>query len=542
MNNYMKSLIRILAISLIMMVNACLFVNLYGQDTYKLLRSTPENEGVSSSQIIDFLNAVDTGRVELHSFMFIRHGKVIAEGWWDPYGSDKKHIMFSASKTFTATAIGLAVSENRLKITDKVSSFFPYSQPDSVSDDMKALTVQNLLTMSVGQDPEPRAMGTGGDWITVFLNSVPVHKPGTIFKYNNMATFMLSAIVQQVTGLTVFDYLQTRIFRPLAIRGIDWDLNPQGINLGMIGLRLKTEDMAKFGQLLLQNGVWNGKQLIPKEWVKEATSFKIPTSLSANKDSLKQSDWGQGYCYQMWRGRNNTVRLDGLGGQFVVLIPDKDAIVVLTANAKNTQDELNLVHNYLIPAIKSEKPLPENSELLSTLQKKEAMLYLKPFVAVASKSELESKISEKEFILEKNIYNIQSVYFTFNKGECSFAIKRDDNISIVKCAAEGWKFSNTASSALLASPRPVSKSIDANYKLTQPVIRVAASYSWTNKNTIELTARFVEESLGSETIVCKFSEFNGTVNVSIEQKPGGLMMGMPAPPAAPLRGALIKIK
>ena len=538
----MKILIRIFAVCLIMMVNTALTVNIYGQDTSNLPRSTPENEGVSSSKIIDFLNAVDTGRVELHSFMFIRHGKVIAEGWWNPYGSDKKHIMFSASKTFTATAIGLAVSENRLKITDKVSTFFPYSQPDSISDYMRELTVQNLLTMSVGQDPEPRAMGTGGDWMTVLLNSVPVHKPGTIFKYNNMATFMLSAIVQQVTGQTVFDYLLPRIFRPLAIRGIDWDLNPQGINLGMIGLRLKTEDMAKFGQLLLQNGVWNGKQLIPKEWVKEATSFKIPTSLSANKDSLNHSDWGQGYCYQMWRGRNNTVRLDGMGGQFVVLIPDKNAIVVLTANAKNTQDELNLVHNYLIPAIKSEKPLPENSELISTLQKREAMLNLKPFVTAASKSELESKISEKEFILEKNTYNIQSVYFTFNGGECSFAIKRDDNISIVKCAADGWKFTNTTSSALLASPRLFSKSVDANYKVQQPVIRVATSYSWTNNNTLELTARFVEESLGSETIVCKFSEFYGTLNVSIEQKPGGLMMGIPGPPAAPLRGALVKIK
>jgi hypothetical protein len=396
--------------------------------------------------------------------------------------------------------------------------------------------------MSVGQDPEPRAMGTGGDWITVFLNSVPIHKPGTIFKYNNMATFMLSAIVQQVTGQTVFDYLQTRLFRPLGIRGIDWDLNQQGINLGMIGLRLRTEDLAKFGQLLMLNGVWNGKQLIPKEWIKEATSFKIPTSLSANKDSLNKSDWGQGYCYQMWRGKNNTVRLDGMGGQFVVLIPDKDAIVVLTANAKNTQDELNLVHNYLIPAIKSEKPLPENPELISTLRKKEALLNLKPFVAVASKSELESKISEKEFILEKNIYNIQSVYFTFNDGECSFAIKRDDNISIVKCIADGWKFSNTGSSSLLASPRIVSKSIDANYKIQQPVIRVATSYLWTDKNTIELTARFVEESLGSETIVSKFSESNGTVNVTIEQKPGGLMVGMMRPPATPLRGTLIKIK
>lgn len=536
----MKNIIRLFVLCLV--VNAGLSINLYGQESFKLPRSTPENEGVSSSQIIDFLNAVDTGRVELHSFMFIRHGKVIAEGWWNPYGLDKKHVMFSASKTFTATAVGLAVSENRLKVTDKVASFFPYSMPDSISNFMKDLTVQNLLTMSVGQDPEPRAMGTGGDWMNVFLNSAPIHKPGTIFKYNNMATFMLSAIVQQVTGQTVFDYLQTRIFKPLAIRGIDWDLNPQGINLGMIGLRLKTEDMAKFGQLLLQNGIWNGKQLIPKEWIKEATSFKIPTSLSANKDSLSRSDWGQGYCYQMWRGKNNTVRLDGMGGQFVVLIPDKDAIVVLTANARNTQDELNLVHNYLIPAIKSEKPLPENRDLLVTLHQKETLLNLKPTVASASKSELESKISEKEFILEKNINNIQSVYFSFNGNECSFAIKRDDNISILKSAANSWKFSNTASSSLLSSPRAVSKSIDANYKLLQPVIRVATSYTWTNKNTLELTARFVEESLGSETIVCKFTEFNKNLNVSIEQKAAGSMMGMQGPPASPLRGTLIKIK
>jgi hypothetical protein len=299
--------------------------------------------------------------------------------------------------------------------------------------------------------------------------------------------------------------------------------------------------MAKFGLLILQNGVWNGKQLITKEWVKEATSFKIPTSLSANKDSLKLSDWGQGYCYQMWRGKNNTVRLDGMGGQFVVLIPDKDAIVVLTANAKNTQDELNLVHNYLIPAIKSEKPLPENAGIQSALQKKEAMLNLKPFVAVSIKSELESKISEKEFILEKNNLNIQSVYFTFAGGDCSFAIKRDDKISVIKSLAEGWKLSNSASQALLALPRVVSKSIDANYKVIQPEIRVATGYSWTNKNTLELTARFIEESLGSETIVCKFSEVSGNVNLSIEQKPG-VFMGMPGPAPAPLRGTLIKVR
>jgi CubicO group peptidase (beta-lactamase class C family) len=536
----MKKILRISVACLLMSVNS-LLANLYGQDIYKLPRSTPEAEGVSTSQVIDFLNAIDTGRVELHSFMFIRHGKVIAEGWWNPYRPDYKHIMFSASKTFTATAIGLAVSENRLKVTDKVISFFPYSQPDSVSDYMKELSVQNLLTMSVGQDPEPWVMGTDGDWINAFLKTAPVNKPGSVFKYNNAATFMLSAIVQQVTGQTVFDYLQPRIFRPLAIRGIDWDLSPQGISLGMIGLRLRSEDMAKFGQLLLSNGVWNGKQLIPKEWIKEATSFKIQTSVPGSKDSMKLSDWGQGYCYQMWRGRNNTVRLDGMGGQFVVLIPDKDAIVVLTANAKNTQDELNLVHDYLIPAIKSEKPLPENTEAVSTLHKREAMLKVKPLVAEVSNSEFESKISGKEFGLEKNINNIQSVYFSFSGNECSFALKKDDNISIVNSGSEIWKMSKIKSSSLLASPRIVSKSVDANYKVLQPLTNVATSYAWTDKNTLELTARFIEESLGSETIVCKFSEFSGNVNISIEQKPG-LFMGRSGPVPAPLRGTLVKIE
>jgi CubicO group peptidase (beta-lactamase class C family) len=541
----MKKTIKIFVIVLLMMVNSGIAVNLSGQNIEKLPRSNPESEGVSSAGIIDFLNAVDTGRVELHSFMFIRHGKVIAEGWWYPYGKEYKHLLYSASKTFTATAVGLAVSENKLKITDKVISFFPYSMPDSISDYMRELTVQNLLTMSVGQDPEPRAMGTSGDWITAFLKSPPVHKPGSVFKYNNMATFMLSAIVQQVTGQTIFDYLQPRIFKPLGIRGIDWDLNPQGINLGMIGLRLRTEDLAKFGQLLIQNGVWNGKQLLPKEWVKEATSFKIESNDPGNKLSKDLNDWAQGYCYQMWRGRNNSVRLDGMAGQFVMLFPDKDAFVVLTANARNTQNELNLIHNYLLPAIKSDKALPANPGLNNELQKKQVALNLKSTTAAGlSKSEFESKISGKEFTLGTNNNNIQSVYFSFNGKECSFAIKRDDNISVVKTGLESWEMSNTLSSSLLAPPRPASKSVDANYKVLQPIIKVATSYSWTDKNTLELTARFIEESLGSETIVCKFLEVNGNISVSIESKGGGFrgMPGMPMPAAIPLRGTLIKIE
>ncbi len=543
MRSFKKILIQAFLISI---VSSVLISELPGQITVKLPRSTPETEGVSSQGIIDFLNAADTAsRVELHSFMFLRHGKVIAEGWWDPFGPDNKHLLYSASKTFAATGIGLAVSENRLKLTDKVYSFFPYSQPDILSDYMKEMTVQNLLTMSAGQDPEPRSMGAGGDWINTFLGTEPVHKPGTVFMYNNMATFMLSAIVQQVTGQTLFDYLMPRIFQPLGIRGIDWDLNPQGINLGMIGLRLRSEDLAKFGQLLLQQGVWNKKQLVPKEWVKEATSFKIESKGGSPKLSNDENDWAQGYCYQMWRGRNNTVRLDGMAGQFVVLIPDKDAIVVLTANARDTQDELNLVHNYLIPAIKSNTSLPANQGFYSELQKKQSSLSLKTTVSKTTKSDFETRISGKEFSLEENDYRIQSVYFAFNSDGCSFGLKRDNQISVFKAGQGSWKITKSASTSLLSPSRnPSSKSIDANYSSPQTSFIAAASYAWTDNATLEITTRFVEESLGPQTIVFRFSELNGGVRITIEQSTSGAQARGPAgaPPRVQLRGSLVEIK
>ena len=512
------------------------------QGIEKLPRSTPEQEGVSSEGILQFLNACDTSGLENHSFMMLRHGKVIAEGWWKPYGPGYKHIMFSASKTFTATAVGLAVSENRLKVTDKVISFFPYSLPDSISDYMKEMTVKDLLTMSAGQDPEPSAWVAGGDWMTHFISREPKFKPGTVFKYNNMATFMLSAIVQQVTGETVFDYLLPRIFKPLGIRGIDWDLNPQRITMGMIGLRLRTEDLAKFGQLLLNGGVWNGKQLIPKEWVKEATAFHIKNSGADGEKST--SDWEQGYAYQMWRGKNNTVRLDGMAGQFVVLIPDKDAIVVFTANNTNTQKQLDLMHNFLIPAIKSDKPLAPAPELQEEMTKKSAALNISPGFEKSVETSFEKSVSGKEFILSENDNKIQSVYLSFKDGICTFAIKRDNAVSSIKAGAKEWVVSNTLSASFLAPPRSnFSKSVDANYTILQPTIKVAAQYAWTEEKTLEITGRFVEDALGSETIVCRFSEQNNDVRVTIEPKtPARSGRGFGNQQPVVLRGTMVKIE
>jgi CubicO group peptidase (beta-lactamase class C family) len=508
-------------------------------DSIELTRATPESQGVSSAGITDFLNAADTSGVELHSFMFLRHGKVIAEGWWEPYSAGSKHIMYSASKTFTATGIGLAVSENRLTLDDKVISFFPASVPDTLHEYMKEMTVKDLLIMATGQDAEPRR-GQNDDWIRAFLMKDPVDEPGTVFRYNNTATFMLSAIVQQVTGETLYNYLKPRIFNPLGMSGIDWDLNAQGINLGMIGLRLHTEDMAKFGQLLLQKGKWNGKQLIPEAWVAEATTKHIDSHGGNEKMPPETNDWVQGYCYQMWRCRNNGVRLDGLAGQFVLILPDHDAVIALTANARNTQKELDLVWNYLLPAIKNTGSMAEDPDAGKILADKAASLYIKPFPAKSTGSSLAEKISGKTIEMEENIYGIKELVLSFGTDHCLITYKRENGSQSVKAGNNSWSYSDSWLSSLLSAPRtPSPKSRDASYSILQPVIRVAAAYCWTDDNTLELTARFVEESIGSESAIFRFVEKAGIIAVTAERKSQGTGgMGPLGVSPAPLKGSI----
>src|SRR5450755_2418681 len=330
---------------------SCIF--LPAQTATSLPRSIPETEGVSSAGISRFLDAANKSRNELHSFMFLRHGKVIAEGWWDPYKPALRHSLYSTSKTFTSTAIGFAVSENLLRLTDKVISFFPNDLPDSISPNLAQLSVRDVLIMADGQDPEPSSLaGKSKNWVKAFLATPIVNKPGSVFLYNSLGTFMLSAIVQKVTGQKVVDYLKPRLFDPLDITGMDWEENLASVNTGGWGLRVKTEDMAKLGQLYLQKGVWNGTQLIPASWIEEATTAKIiqhPTMPQSKKDS---SDWEQGYGYQIWRSRHHSYRADGAFGQYILVLPELDAVIAIQEETPSMQDELNLVWNYLLPAFK----------------------------------------------------------------------------------------------------------------------------------------------------------------------------------------------
>ncbi|MCA9140744.1 MAG: serine hydrolase [Planctomycetales bacterium] len=322
--------------------------------TTALPRSTPELQGVSSAGIREYIETADREVQSMHSFILVRHGHVVAEAWWKPESAQTPHVLWSLSKSFTSTAVGLAVAEGKLSIDDPVLKFFPEDAPENPSGNLKQMRVRDLLTMSTGHQDEVN-WREAPDWAKAFLAHPVPHKPGTHFRYNTPATYMLSAIVQKVTGETVLDYLTPRLFEPLGIERPKWDQSPQGISIGGYGLYLRTEDIAKFGQLYLQKGEWNGKQIVPAEWVEMATSKQVSNGSDPSRD------WDQGYGFQFWRCRHGAYRGDGKDGQFCIVLPEQDAVIAITANTGDMQAELNIVWDKLLPAF-TDSPLDDNPQ------------------------------------------------------------------------------------------------------------------------------------------------------------------------------------
>jgi len=465
-----------------------------------LPRSRPEEQGVSSDRILAFLEAAEKSGYEFHSFMAVRHGHVVAEGWWKPYRPTAKHMLYSLSKSFTSTAVGLAVSEGKLDIHAPVVSFFPDKLPADLSENLKALQVRHLLMMSVGRAHDSMPFITKeSDWVKSFLNTPIEHPPGSVFLYDSGATFMLSAIVQKITRQRIIDYLRPRLFEPLEISGMTWETNPQGINTGGWGLSVRTEALAKFGQLYLQNGMWNGRQLLPAAWVREATTFKIQQRAAQGKDLetvKKSSDWHQGYCYQFWRCRHNAFRGDGAYGQFMIVMPDQDAVVAITCETADMQGELNLVWDHLLSAMN------ESASGEGGLVKRLNSLALALPTGNAS-SPISDKISGRVFQLEPNSLEAKTVSFQFTPGRSTFVLTDSKASYAVHCAPDRWLDG------------------DCNVPGTPPRLtvgelrpsKVAASAFWKDENTLEMIWRYYETP-HHDIVTCRFAESS----VSVEFK------------------------
>ena len=278
--------------------------------------------------------------------MVLRHGQVAAEGWWAPYGPDQVHLLYSLSKSFTSTACGFAAADGLLALDDTVISHFPELAEVADHPWTRTMTVGNLAAMATGHhlDTLDRAFRLSpSDLVRGFLMIPPDAEPGSVFAYNNGATYTLGAIVQRVTGQRLTDYLRPRLLDPLGIVDTFWDRYGQEREIGFSGLHLSTESIAKFGQLYLDDGRWQGRQLLPEGWVAEASRLHTPNPAEPNPD------WQQGYGYQFWRSRHG-FRGDGAYGQFCLVLPEQDAVVVTTAQTENMQGILDAAWAHLLPA------------------------------------------------------------------------------------------------------------------------------------------------------------------------------------------------
>ena len=445
-----------------------------------LPHSTPEAQGIPSSAILDFVQAAESELDALHSFILVRHGHRVAQGGWSPYAPEHPHMLFSLSKSFTSTAVGLAVAEGRLSVDDPVLSFFAEDAPAKVSDNLAAMRVRHLLSMVTGHAEDTTRYlreAEDGNWVKAFLARPVEHAPGTHFLYNTGASYVLSAIVQKLTGLTLLDYLQPRLFEPLGIEGATWETCPRGINTGGFGLSVKTEDIARFGQLYLQKGVWRGQRLLPEAWVEQATARQVPNGTDEN------SDWNQGYGYQFWRCRHNVYRGDGAFGQYCIVMPDQDAVLAITSGVGNMQAVLDRVWELLLPAM-GHVPLPADSSTQEALAVKLAGLAL-PLVQGASGSPIAQKASAR-YVIEPNDPGIESLAFEFAQDQSTLTIRDAQGERQIVSGQGAWVVGMTVDER----GRPQ---------------KVAASGAWTAEDTYTISLCLYETPF-RPTITCRFEE------------------------------------
>jgi CubicO group peptidase (beta-lactamase class C family) len=377
-------------------------------ESHRLQRTLPSRVGIDPKAVLRFVNSLEEKKLGIHSFMLLRHNKVAAEGWWNPMKPQYNHMLFSLSKSLTSTAVGFAVQENLLSIEDYVISFFKDKLPCEPCENMKKMKVKHLLGMCTGHSIEPPMLPEDSDWVYTFLTSYVDCEPGTKFLYNTFATYMLSAIIQKVSNATTYEYLKERLFEPLGFSDVWWDTCSKGISSGGFGFNCKTEDIAKFGTFILNEGKWEGKQLLNSSWIKEATAKQIDNKTGDNEDFL---DWDQGYGYQFWRCIPKSVfRGDGAFGQYCIVMPEQDAVLAIQSGLDNMQSVLTDVWNILLPAMQDN--IEEDTEAQNALEEKlTRLMYRVP--EGNSVSPLAKEVSGRVYELSDNKTGITKLSFDF---------------------------------------------------------------------------------------------------------------------------------
>jgi CubicO group peptidase (beta-lactamase class C family) len=441
-----------------------------------LARSTPEAEGVRSQGILDLVNALEMNVHEVHSLMLLRHGKVIAEGWWAPYTPGDMHSMYSVTKSFNSTAVGMAVDAGLIDVDALVTSYFPDFAPLATAPAFQTMTVKHLLTMHTGHAADildRMRAAPGGEWTKAFFQLPVENEPGSTFVYNSGAAYVLGALVQKVTGMTVEEYLTPRLFEPLGIVNRLWGSSPEGVNMTDGGLSITTEELAQFGLLYLQKGQWNGQAIVSEQWATAATSKEVDSYAG-------YGNWNFGYGYQFWRSQVG-FRADGSLGQYSFVLPDQDVVLAITAGTNNdggTNRLMNEVFTWLPMAIGTDA-LPEDAAAHDALEARLDALALGVPQGAAT-SPLAADLSSKRYEVAANPQGITAIQLAWSEQDPVLTITDADGPHAIPVGVGHWVRARTG----------FKKHI--NELFDTPEQAVSSIGAWTADSTLDIKLAFTE--------------------------------------------------
>lgn len=448
----------------------------------------PEAVGISPESIINFMNRLEQYNICMHSFILVRYGKVAAETYYYPYRADTLHRMFSVTKSFVSLAIGLLTAEGKISLDDRIIDHFPEKLPHGgVHPYIAKTTIQDMLMMASAHARTSWSNLPERDWVKTFFVVEPSHLPGTIFSYDTSSSHTLAALVEKLTGLPLLDYLRSKFLDEIGFSKEAYiTKDPLGISLGGSGLNATPMDLAKVAWIVMQMGEYRGKQYLPRQYLAEAVKKQIDTSVKGNT-----IDEQQGYGYQFWRVRNNGYAMFGMGGQLAVCFPDKDLMLVTTADTQGDPCGVPIIMDSFFKNIYqnlSDQPLPKDPLKWSELKELLANSEIKPLKGMQN-SNMADIVNGKEFLFSDNPMGLKSLKLELDKEYGKFCY-----------------INQTGSHKLLFGFNKLVVSRFPYYDF-----KCAASATWITDNTLVIQIRVVDEEQGTLTIQLAFKDDTVTV-------------------------------
>lgn len=476
--------------------------------------ASPESLGIPSRSLLRFLDRLEAEGQDHHAFVLLRHGAVAAAGAWAPYRLDAAHRMFSVSKSVTSLAIGFMVQEGRLSLDDRAANLLPEALAACRDPLLAALTVRDLLRMATGQANDPTfALNDAPTWVGAFFREPCVEPPGRTFRYNSAATYVLSALVTRLTGQPLTDYLQDRLFGPLGFGPVPSEMSPEGACAGGWGLFLRVGELARLGQLVLQNGVYDGRRLLSAAYLAEATGVRIDT----------EAGFGRGYGYQFWACPDGGFRMDGAFGQSCLVMPDRDVVFAATNGLDDAARFFRAA--WSLREDMADGPLPTDPPAFRVLQDRLAGLAHR-LDGGRPDSPLEIAVSGRTYRLGDNDYGLRAVRFRFRPDGCDLQLETDRGTFRASAARDGayrptWPgWERVLLPWLAIGARPPAPPVPAE---------VWTAARWTAPDCFRFSLRF-PDSTAREDWIFEFAGDGSRCRAT--QQPSGIMEFRQRPPLA----------